>query len=128
MKNTILLVDDERDILSVVLSRLENSGYKVLTAVDAEEALVLLQKQAPDLILLDLILPKMQGDQLCRIIKDDPQYKAIPVILFTASVIRIPEIVKDAGADDYVVKPFEPDELLGKIKKLIEEKNSDKTQ
>ncbi|MFA6349553.1 MAG: response regulator [Candidatus Omnitrophota bacterium] len=119
MKNIILLVDDEPDILKVVVSRLQNSGYKVLTAVDAEAAIVQLQKNIPDLILLDLILPKMQGDELCRMLKSDSKYRAIPIILFTASVIRIPEIVQDAGADDYVVKPFDSRELLDKIQKFI---------
>ncbi|MCX5712521.1 MAG: response regulator [Candidatus Omnitrophica bacterium] len=119
MKSIILLIDDEPDILKVVVSRLKNSGYKVLTTADAEGALSLLEKQIPDLILLDLILPNMQGDELCKILKNDPKFKDIPVILFTASVVHVPEIVKESGADDYVIKPFEPEELLEKIEKLL---------
>ena len=121
MAKKILVVDDEPDILDLATFRLENSGYEIINAVDAEEALVILQKDTPDLILLDLLLPKMQGDELCKKLKSDDKYKNIPIILFTASTTRpnLPEEVKKMGADDCILKPFEPEELLGKIKKFI---------
>jgi len=119
MAKKILVVDDEPDILKLAVMRLESSGYEVLMAQTGEETLELLEKTTPDLILLDLLLPKMQGDVLCKKIKSDPKLKHIPVILFTASSIRVPARVGEIGADDYIVKPFEPDELLFKIKKFI---------
>lgn len=119
MAKKILLVDDEPDILAVTVTRLKVSGYEVLVARDSEEALALLDKGKPELILLDLLLPKMQGDELCKKLKSDIKFKDIPIILFTASAVRVPEKVEEMGADDYIVKPFESENLLFKIKKLI---------
>jgi CheY-like chemotaxis protein len=121
MRKKILVVDDEPDIMKVATLRLKHLGYEIIPAVDAEEALVLLENNAPDLILLDLLLPKMQGDELCKKLKSDDKFKNIPVILFTASAIRpsIPEMIKEMGADDCIFKPFEPQELLSKIKRFI---------
>ncbi|MFH1692506.1 MAG: response regulator [Candidatus Omnitrophota bacterium] len=121
MSKKILIVDDEADIFTVEQIRLESLGYNIVGAKDAESALDYLKKDHPDLILLDLLLPKMQGDVLCKKLKADENYKSIPIILFTASTIRtdIPEVVKEMGADDCVLKPFDPKELIGKIKKYI---------
>ena len=121
MAKKILVVDDEPDILDVATVRLKHLGYEIIPAVDAEEVLAFLQNNTPDLILLDLLLPKMQGDELCKKLKSDDKYKNIPVILFTASTIRpgLPEKIKEIGADDCIIKPFEPEELLGKVKKII---------
>lgn len=121
MAKKILVVDDEPDIMDVVTVRLRYSGYEIISAVDAEQALVLLQDNLPDLILLDLLLPKMQGEQLCRMLKSDQRYKHIPILIFTASAIRpsLPNRIRDMGADDCITKPFEPQELLEKIKRLI---------
>jgi len=121
MAKKILVVDDEPDLLDVVTVRLRHSGYEIMGAIDAEEALELLQKNIPDLILLDLLLPKMQGDELCRKLKADSKFKHIPIILFTASVIR-PSSTKDIqamGADDCIIKPFQPEDLIAKIEKYI---------
>ena len=119
MLKKILIVDDEPDILTVTVTRLETSGYEVLMAKDCEEAIELLNKSKPDLILLDLLLPKMQGDELCKKLKSDSKFKHIPIILFTASTIRIPEKTGEMGADDYILKPFEAQALLAKIKALV---------
>jgi len=123
MAKRILVVDDEPDILDLATVRLKKLGYKIIEAVDAEEALAFLQKDTCDLILLDLLLPKMQGDQLCKKLKSDDKFKHIPIILFTASTIRVslPEKIKEMGADDCIMKPFEPQELLTKVKKFIGE-------
>lgn len=119
MAKKILLVDDEIDLLAVTKARLENAGYKTFTAESAEDALAHLQEDIPDLILLDLLLPHMQGDEFCKNIRTDLALRQIPVILFTASASNIPKIAEEIGADDYIMKPFEPAELLKKIRKLI---------
>ena len=121
MPKRILVVDDEPDIMDVATVRLKHLGYEIIPAFDAEEALAILQKDTPDLILLDLLLSKMQGDELCKKLKSDDKFKNIPIILFTASAIRtsLPEKIKEMGADDCIMKPFEPEELLGKVKKFI---------
>ena len=121
MAKKILIVDDEPDIMDVATVRLKHLGYEIIPAIDAEEALVILQKATPDLILLDLLLPKMQGDELCKKLKSNDKFKNIPIILFTASAIRtsLPENIKAMGADECIMKPFESEELLGKVKKII---------
>jgi len=121
MAKKILAVDDEPDVMSVSVVRLKHLGYEIIPAVDAEKALAILEKDTPDLILLDLLLPKMQGDELCKKLKSDDKFKHIPVIIFTASAIRpsLPEKIKEMGADDCILKPFEPEELLGKVKRFI---------
>jgi DNA-binding response OmpR family regulator len=119
MAGKILLVDDELDLAVVTKRRLESAGYEVLTAETGEDALAFLQKDIPHLILLDLLLPIMQGEEVCKRIKCDANLKHVPVILFTASSSDIPKVAKEVGADDYIVKPFEPEELLGKVRKFI---------
>lgn len=121
MAKRILVVDDEPDILDVSTVRLKRLGYEVIAVVDAEEAMDFLKKETCDLILLDLLLPKMQGDELCRKLKSCDKYKHIPVILFTASAIRpsLPESLKAMGADDCIIKPFDPEDLISKVKKYI---------
>jgi DNA-binding response OmpR family regulator len=121
MAKKILVVDDEPDILDLATVRLKKLGYEIIEAVDAEAAMNFLQNDTVDLILLDLLLPKMQGDEFCRKLKSDDRYKNIPVILFTASTIRpsIPGKIKEMGADDCIFKPFESEELIGKVKNFI---------
>ena len=119
MAKNILIVDDEPDILRLAVIRLEASGYKVLQAADGEKALELLNKNSPDLILVDLLLPGMQGDEFCQKLRSDIKFKNIPIILFTASVANITEKAEKSGAQDYILKPFEPEQLLYKIKRLI---------
>lgn len=119
MVKTILIVDDESDVLSLMKIRLEVAGYQALVAASAEEALVLLEKNNPDLILLDLLLPEMQGAEVCQRLKSDKKLKDIPVIIMTAHAAQICETVKKICADDHILKPFEPAELLFKIKKFI---------
>jgi CheY-like chemotaxis protein len=119
MGRKILVVDDEPDMLTVSVCRLETAGYEVLKAANGKEAIEVMEKDIPDLILLDLLLPDMQGDAFCRKVRSDARFKKIPIILFTASVIRVPAKVREIGADDYILKPFEPEDLLFKIKKYI---------
>ncbi|MCX5686178.1 MAG: response regulator [Candidatus Omnitrophica bacterium] len=119
MTNKILLIEDELDLVEVTKMRLKKSGYEVAGALSGEEAFRFLQKDIPDLILLDLLLPGMQGEEICKKLKCDDRLKTIPVILFTASASDIPKVVREVGADDYIMKPFEPEELLSKVKKFI---------
>lgn len=119
MTNKILLIEDELDLVEVTKMRLKKSGYEVISALSGEEAFIFLQKNIPDLILLDLVLPGMRGEEFCKKLKCDDRLKTIPVIIFTASVSNIPKLTKEVGADDYIMKPFEPEELLDKVKKYI---------
>lgn len=120
-KKKILLVDDERDLVSVVTEGLEENGYEVLAAYDGEEALVKAKRENPDLIILDLMLPKMDGYKVCGLLKRDTRYHKIPILMFSARVEEEAQrIGKEVGADFYLTKPFEPGVLLGKIHELIE--------
>jgi len=119
MAKRILVVDDEPDILKIAVFRLKKAGYEILSAHDGQEALDLIQKHTPDLILLDLILPHMNGDEVCKRTKADGKLRHIPIILFTASTIDIQKKFKDMGAEDYLIKPFGPEELLNKVKKFL---------
>ena len=113
----ILIVDDTKDILQVVSQRLKSWGYVVLTANSGEEGLKVASEQLPDLILLDIMMPKMKGRDVCAHLKSDPITKQIPVIFLTALVLS--DHVKaglDLGAEDYIVKPFEPEELKDRIR------------
>ncbi|MDD5355782.1 MAG: response regulator [Candidatus Omnitrophica bacterium] len=115
----ILIVDDEPDLLRVICFRLEKSGYQALSAVNGQEALELAWKESPDLVLLDIRLPLMEGPDVCSCIKKDEKLKHIPVILFTASAQNINERVVACGAQGYILKPFSAEELLKKIKEFI---------
>ncbi len=119
-KKRILIVDDEEDILSVLKFRLEANNYEALTASDGQEGLNKARTEKPDLIILDLMLPKLDGYKVCRMLKFDESYKAIPIIMFTARVQqKDEELGKEMGADAYVTKPFEPEVLLEKIRQLL---------
>lgn len=122
MTKKILVVDDEPDVLEVLRVRLKSSGYEVQTAVDGEEALEMLRSGKTDLVLLDILLPGMDGCQVCREIRKDEFLRYLPVILITASVLEenIGERIAGSGADDYLIKPFDSEVLLSKIRKFIE--------
>ena len=119
MRKKILIVDDEPDLLRVASFRLEKSGYQVLCAINGQEALELAAKESPDLVLLDVRLPFMEGPDVCSRIKKDEKLKHIPVILFTASVQNIEKRVVACGAQGYILKPFSAEELFEKIKEFI---------
>lgn len=120
MLKKILIVDDEPDILTVTTYRLEKLGYEISTAIDGREALNVVHKETPDLIFLDLLLPIINGYEVCKQIKADERLKRIPVVLFTASVVHdILEKVKETGADDYLLKPFTPEDLLEKVRRFM---------
>ncbi len=115
-KQRILIVDDTKDILAVVSRRLQSWGYEPLTAESGEEGLAIAEAQVPDLILLDIMMPKMKGRDVCARLKANPKTQHIPVIFLTA--LGLADHIKagtDLGAEDYIVKPFEPAELKERI-------------
>ncbi len=119
-KKRILLVDDEKDLVEMVKMRLEASGYEIIPAYDGQEALEKARSEKPDLIILDIMLPKMDGYKVCRMLKFDEKYKKIPIIMFTARAQESDkETGEEVGADGYIIKPFEPEILLSKIQEFL---------
>lgn len=119
-KKRILFVDDERDLVETVSFRLEAMGYEVISAYDGMEALTRARGEKPDLIILDLMLPKMDGYKVCGLLKKDARYAKIPIIMFTARATEEDKkLGQELGADAYITKPFEPQVLLAKIEELI---------
>jgi DNA-binding response OmpR family regulator len=114
---TILAVDDEPHVLKLVRANLESSGYKVLTAGDGEQALQLVEGELPDLVILDLMLPKMDGYAVCRRIRE---FSSVPVIMLTARSAEV-DLVHgfEVGADDYLTKPFSVTELLVRVEAVL---------
>jgi DNA-binding response OmpR family regulator len=116
----ILVVEDEKDLVEILSVRLEASGYKVIAAYDGQEGLDKAKKEKPDLIILDLMLPKVDGYKVCRLLKFDEKYKKIPIIMFTARAQESDrKLGEEVGADGYITKPFEPKALLDKIAELL---------
>ncbi len=121
-KKRILLVDDERDLVEELMIRLEACGWEVLTACDGQEGLEKARRERPDLILLDVIMPKMNGYQVCRELKGVAETKMIPIILLTAKAQENDKrLGKESGADDYIIKPSHAGLLIDKIKKYLGE-------
>ena len=115
-KKKVLVVDDTRDILLVVGKRLESWGYEPLTAASGEDGLRLAEEQVPDLVLLDIMMPKMKGRDVCARLKANPKTAHIPVIFLTALGLADHIMAgMNLGAEDYIVKPFEPAELKERI-------------
>lgn len=116
----ILLVDDEKDLVEIMKFRLEANNYTVICAFDGQEALEKAKNENPDLIILDLMLPKIDGYKVCRMLKFDEKYKKIPIIMFTARAQESDrKLGEEVGADAYITKPFDLQVLLDKIKELI---------
>ncbi len=119
-KVRILLVDDEPDLVRLVSVRLEAAGYEVVTAFDGQQALDQAKKLKPALIILDLMLPKVDGYKVCRLLKFDERYKTIPILIFTARAqVEDIRLATECGADAYLTKPFDAQMLLEKIKELL---------
>ena len=120
-KKRILIVEDQAVISSMLRMRLEANNYEVMTAADGQEGLEKAHKESPNLIILDIMLPKMNGYQICQLLKADPKYKAIPIIISSGRTPQeIRKVGKEMGADAFVSKPFEAEELLSKMKELLE--------
>lgn len=119
-KKRILVADDEKDLVYAVTLQLEARGFEVLVATNGQEALDKARQENPDLIILDLMLPKIDGYKVCHMLKFDQRYKQIPIILFSARAQESDKKAgQEAGANAYITKPFEPNILLEKIKELL---------
>ena len=121
-KKRLLLVDDEVELVEMIKFRLEASDYEVLTANDGQQALEIARREKPDLVILDVMLPKMDGYKVCGLLKKDSRYAHIPVMMFTAKAMDADmKLGEEVSADAYLTKPFEPKVLLEKIKELVKE-------
>lgn len=119
-KETILAVDDEEDILELIRYNLDREGYVVRTVRSGEEALRQIALERPDLVLLDLMLPGVDGRDVCKSLKRDPKTAAVPVVMLTARTEDV-DIVSglELGADDYITKPFSPKVLIARVRAVI---------
>jgi DNA-binding response OmpR family regulator len=116
----VLVADDDDDIRSLVAFRLERSGYRVLVARDGEEALALAVKHTPDLAVLDVMMPKIDGYEVTRRLRKEDATRAMPVILLTSRAQEA-DVARgfEAGADDYIRKPFSPQELRARVQAIL---------
>lgn len=122
MAKKVLIVDDEKDMLFMLRFRMEASGYEVVSAEDGIEGYSCALRDKPDIILLDVLLPGIDGLQLCRKIKDTESLGRIPVVILTASNVKdVERKCSEAGADSYLKKPFDSLELVSKVKFLLGE-------
>jgi len=116
----ILVVEDETELTKAMEIRLSAAGFSVTTALDGEEGLRKARQEKPDLIILDLMLPKMDGYKVCRLLKFDQKYHDIPIIMLTAKVgEQDQKLGMETGADEYMTKPFEWGKLLEKINNFL---------
>jgi two-component system phosphate regulon response regulator PhoB len=121
----ILVVDDEPDAVELISFNLKGAGFEVITAGDGAAALKAARLYAPSLILLDLMLPEVDGLEVCKLLRRDPATTGIPVIMLTAKAAEIDRVLGlELGADDYVTKPFSPRELVLRVKKLLERRQT----
>ena len=120
MSSRVLIVEDERDIRELVVHHLKREGYQVSVAASGEEALRQVQASPPDLVLLDLMMPAMNGLEVCRRLRQDPVTASLPIVMLTAKGDEIDRVLGlEIGADDYVVKPFSPKELLARVRAVL---------
>jgi len=119
-KKRILLIEDEADMVYALNLQLEAINCEVLSARDGQAGLDMARKEKPDLIILDLMLPKIDGYKICRLLKFDEKYKKIPIIMFTARAQeQDKKLGQEVGADAYITKPFDSKALLDKISALL---------
>ena len=126
MKPRILVVDDEPEAVELVEFNLKQAGYAVNTAADGAEALRKARAQTPDLIVLDVMLPEMDGFEICKTLRLDAATARVPIIMLTAKAAEIDRVLGlELGADDYITKPFSPRELLLRVKKILARSGAD---
>jgi DNA-binding response OmpR family regulator len=120
MQATILVVEDEEDIAALIAHHMQRAGFKVMVAYSGAAAFKEIEKQLPDLVLLDLMLPDMDGTEVCKALRQKEATKDIPIIMVTAKAEEVDRIVGlEIGADDYVVKPFNTRELVLRVKGIL---------
>ncbi len=123
MNELIAVIDDEPDILELVSLHLTKHGFKVKCFQNAEDFFEFLSSQIPDLIILDLMLPDMDGFEVCKYLKSKDEFKSIPIIMLTARTTEADKVLGlELGADDYVTKPFSPRELVARVKAVLRRK------
>ena len=116
----ILIIEDDRDIVELVRYNLANEGFEVTSVADGSAALASLRKSTPDLVILDLMLPKMPGLEVCKEIRRDAALNRLPILMLTARGEEADRVIGlEMGADDYVTKPFSPRELAARVKALL---------
>ena len=122
-KTQILIVEDDADIRELITYNLEREGYVVAQAASGEQAIKLIARRQPDLVLLDLMLPEMDGLEVCRKLKAEPKTRSLPIIIVSAKGEE-PDVVTglELGADDYVTKPFRPKELVARVRAVFRRK------
>jgi two-component system phosphate regulon response regulator PhoB len=119
-KPLVLIVEDETDLVTLLRYNLEKEGFRVATAADGEEALLIASEQPPNLVLLDWMLPLMSGIEVCRQLRRGPRTREVPIIMLTARGEEADRVRGlNSGADDYVAKPFSPTELLARIRAVL---------
>ncbi len=119
-QHTVLVVEDEEDILELVAYNLERAGMRVLKARNGVEAMALLLREKPALVVLDIMLPQMDGKEVCRRIRQGEHTRSIPVVMLTALTEEVDRVVGfELGADDYVTKPFSPKELVLRVQAIL---------
>src|SRR5512135_1396204 len=120
MPRRILVVDDDKQITRLVAIYLEKAGFSVLTAFDGENALRVIRHERPDLVVLDLMLPKQDGWEITRLIRVDEHLATIPILMLTARVEDTDKILGlELGADDYLTKPFNPREVVARVRAIL---------
>jgi phosphate regulon transcriptional regulator PhoB len=116
----VLVIDDEKDIVSLLRYHLEKSGFHCLEGMDGTTALRLVREHHPDLLILDLMLPGMDGLEICRQLRQDAATARLPILMLTAKAEEVDRVVGlEMGADDYVVKPFSPRELVARVRAIL---------
>lgn len=124
-KKKILFIEDEAELVAMMKMRLEANNYEMISAFDGEDGLKKIKEESPDLILLDIIIPKIDGLTLCKSLKRGPETKHIPVIVISASGGRdLPQRCEEAGADELIIKPFEAKDVLESIARWLKEGDS----
>ena len=122
-KKRILVVEDESDMAALLKTRLDKKGYEAIVASDGKEGFDKAKAEKPDLVILDLMLPKVDGFWICNILKHDKRYSETPIIILTARSEKTDmELANECGADCYMIKPFEFDELARNIEKLLKKR------
>jgi CheY-like chemotaxis protein len=120
MSPVVLVADDDEDILTLVGLRLERAGYEVVTAKDGVEALAVVETRTPDVGVVDVMLPRMDGHELVRRLRARPETATIPILVLTAAVHdRVAEASAEAGADAHMRKPFSPRDLVAKLEEML---------
>jgi len=121
VRSKVLVVDDEPEAVELVEFNLKQAGYSVVTAADGAEALTKARASQPSLIVLDLMLPEVDGLEVCKMLRRDPATSGIPIVMLTAKAAEIDRVLGlELGADDYVTKPFSPRELVLRVKRLLQ--------